>query len=121
MNETLRVYYRVTSFRKNCSKIYYSTKGLLRSKNGDSTSPKFHSSIKNRSRLDFYFFVTFLGLRYLTYKERGVPNQSSLQQKIQKKQRIKQIKITRKKQKRQQIRKNQQRKQLLRKKQQKSQ
>ena len=42
INETLRVYYRVTSFRKKRSEIYYSTKGLLRPKTG-LVLPKFHS------------------------------------------------------------------------------
>ena len=42
INETLRVYYRVTSLRKKRSEIYYSTKGLLRPKAG-LVLPKFHS------------------------------------------------------------------------------
>ena len=37
INETLRVFYRVTSLRKKRSEIYYSTKGLLLPKNGACT------------------------------------------------------------------------------------
>ena len=43
MNEIVRVYYRVTSLRKERSETYYSTKGLLRPKTG-LVFPKFHGN-----------------------------------------------------------------------------
>ena len=66
INETLRVYYRVTSLRKKRSEIYYGAKGLLRPKMG-LVLPKFHSNEKLWTCQE-NFIKYFLNKRNVFYK-----------------------------------------------------